>query len=78
METKVMKADDIAFALAVIFTSGRDNEPGLEHHQEVQQIFRKITEKLSEEELKTLLYVNPELVEHAIEKKHMVDNIFNK
>lgn len=78
METKETKLSDIAYALTAIFTSGRDNELGIEHHQEIQRIFRKITETLSEEELKTLLYVNPELVDQAIEEKHMVDKIFNK
>ena len=50
----------------------------LEHHNEIQHVFQKVSEILSEEDLKTLLYVNPELVNQAIEEKHLLDNIFYK
>lgn len=75
MKTKI---SDIAYALAAIFTSDRNNDLSLEHHYEIQHVFQKVSEILSEEDLKTLLYVNPELVNQAIEEKHLLDNIFKK
>ena len=63
MKTKI---SDIAYALAAIFTSDRNNDLSLEHHNEIQHVFQKVSEILSEEDLKTLLYVNPELVNPAI------------
>ena len=56
MKTKI---SDIAYALAAIFTSDRNNDLSLEHHNEIQHVFQKVSEILSEEDLKTLLYVNP-------------------
>ena len=75
MKTKI---SDIAYALAAIFTSDRNNDLSLEHHNEIQHVFQKVSEILSEEDLKTLLYVNPELFIQAIEEKHLLDNIFKK
>lgn len=75
MKTKI---SDIAYALAAIFTSDRNNDLSLEHHNEIQHVFQKVSEILSEEDLKTLLYVNSELVNQAIEEKHLLDNIFKK
>lgn len=75
---KTAEISDIAYALAAIFTSDCNNNLSLKHHNEIQHVFLKVSEMLSEEDLKTLLYVNPELVNQAIEEKHLVDNIFKK